>query len=394
MGKDLTFLNDTFKLYYDKAIAAKNTGNNAIAKKNFYLAAETLLKLAKESNGELKKARVERAGRLVDVADSLSDTYVSPSSSGSSSQANSVKSNNEQPSGKSGKVNNEDNTETQWQVAEIPNVTFNDVVGLEDVKESIKLRLILPLTHADIYKKYNKTIGGGILLYGPPGTGKTMIAKAIANEVKAKFYSVKCSDIVSKWFGEAEKNIKNLFDTARADERAIIFFDEFESLAAKRGGNSTVMNRLVPELLAQIQGFNETENQLLLLAATNRPWDIDSAMLRPGRFNELIYISLPDAPAREFMIRKSFKNLQLADDVTIQDIVDATEGFNGADVNEFCDRAKDMPIMKSIESDGAMFNITKADIERAKEKVHSSVQEADIKAMEKFQDSFDKNNRK
>ena len=194
------------------------------------------------------------------------------------------------------------------------------------------------------------------MLYGLPGTGKTMIAKAIAHEVNASFYSVKCSDIVSKWFGEAEKNVKNLFETAKKEEKAIIFFDEFEALAAKRGGeNNAVMNRLVPELLAQMQGFSDNENNLLLLAATNRPWDIDSAMLRPGRFNELIYVGLPDAPAREYMINKALKGLPLSEEVKIADIVEATEGYSGADVTEFCERLKDNPIKKSIESGGKTF---------------------------------------
>lgn len=390
MGKDLTFLNDTFKLYYDKAIQARDQGNNPIAKKNFRLAAETLLKLAKESSGELKRSRAERASRLIEIADSLSDERVAPPTQSSNFSASQPQSGSTKSSSGAGKVNNqEDNTETKWQNAGIPNISFDDVAGLEDVKESIKLRLILPLKHADVYKKYNKQIGGGVLLYGPPGTGKTMIAKAIANEVKATFYSVKCSDIVSKWFGEAEKNIKNLFEKARSDGRAIIFFDEFESLAAKRGGNSTVMNRIVPELLAQIQGFNDSESQLLLLAATNRPWDIDSAMLRPGRFNELIYVSLPDAPAREFIIRDSFKEIPLAEDVSIAEIVEHTEGFNCADVKEFCDRMKDEPIKQSIANGGAMVSIKRSDVELAKQKVRSSVQKSDLDAIEKFQRGFD-----
>ena len=390
MGKDLTFLNDTFKLYYDKAIQARDQGNNPIAKKNFRLAAETLLKLAKESSGELKRSRAERASRLIEIADGLSDERVAPPTQSSNFSASQPQSGSTKSSSGAGKVNNqEDNTETKWQNAGIPNISFDDVAGLEDVKESIKLRLILPLKHADVYKKYNKQIGGGVLLYGPPGTGKTMIAKAIANEVKATFYSVKCSDIVSKWFGEAEKNIKNLFEKARSDGRAIIFFDEFESLAAKRGGNSTVMNRIVPELLAQIQGFNDSESQLLLLAATNRPWDIDSAMLRPGRFNELIYVSLPDAPAREFIIRDSFKEIPLAEDVSIAEIVEHTEGFNCADVKEFCDRMKDEPIKQSIANGGAMVSIKRSDVELAKQKVRSSVQKSDLDAIEKFQRSFD-----
>ena len=165
MGKDLTFLNDTFKLYYDKAIQARDQGNNPIAKKNFRLAAETLLKLAKESSGELKRSRAERASRLIEIADGLSDERVAPPTQSSNFSASQPQSGSTKSSSGAGKVNNqEDNTETKWQNAGIPNISFDDVAGLEDVKESIKLRLILPLKHADVYKKYNKQIQKRIMV--------------------------------------------------------------------------------------------------------------------------------------------------------------------------------------------------------------------------------------
>lgn len=379
--KDISFLSDMFKLYYEKGLQARDNGNVELAKKNLLLAAQTMFKMAKESNGELKRARFERATRISDIANNLSEENVA--------RPKPVKKNSSiAGDAKQVTKNNEDESETNWQTATIPNIKFEDVAGLEEVKASVRRRIILPMQHPEIYEKYNKKVGGGILLYGPPGTGKTMIAKAIANEVGAKFYAVKCSDIVSKWFGEAEKNIKNLFETARADERAIIFFDEFEALAAKRGGNSTVMNRLVPELLAQIQGFNDNTSQLLILAATNRPWDIDSAMLRPGRFNELLYIPLPDAPARKYLIERTFKDIKLASDVDIDYIVEMTEGYNCSDVNEVCDRSKDNPIELSINSpNDEIFPITRADIEYALNKVKSSVQASEMADFVKFMEN-------
>lgn len=379
--KDISFLSDMFKLYYEKGLQARDNGNVELAKKNLLLAAQTMLKMAKESNGELKRARLERASRISDIANGLNEENIARPKQ---TKRKNTSSNTEAKQSDK----NEDDTETNWEAATIPNIKFEDVAGLDEVKESVKRRIILPMQHPEVYAKYNKKIGGGILLYGPPGTGKTMIAKAIASEVGAKFYAVKCSDIVSKWFGEAEKNIKNLFETARNEERAIIFFDEFEALAAKRGGNSTVMNRLVPELLAQIQGFNDNKSQLLLLAATNRPWDIDSAMLRPGRFNELLYIPLPDAPARKYLIERTFKDIKLASDVDIDYIVEMTEGYNCSDVNEVCDRSKDNPIELSINSPNEeMFPITRADIEYALDKVKSSVQASDMIAFEKFKNN-------
>lgn len=293
-----------------------------------------------------------------------------------------------------GKINNQSNSEedSMWQAEDIPDISFDDVAGLDDVKESIRMRVILPILRPDVYQKFKKKSGGGILLYGPPGTGKTMIAKAIAHETKAKFYSVKCSDIVSKWFGESEQKIKSLFETARKDENAIIFFDEFESLASKRTSDSnSAMNRIVPELLAEMQGFSESKNNLLLLAATNRPWDIDSALMRPGRFNEKIYIDLPDAPARKYIIDKKLKDIPMEDDVDINYIVKITEGYNAADVGEFCERLKDNPIRKSIAAtDGTYFKVTNEDVVYAKNKVKTSVQKEDIDKLNKFRQEYDK----
>lgn len=294
---------------------------------------------------------------------------------------------------KNSQKNDPDNTETEFTAAEIPNISFDDVAGLEDVKESVRMRVLLPMKYPDVYEMFDKDTGGGILLYGLPGTGKTMIAKAIAHEVGAKFYSIKCSDIVSKWVGEAEKNVKNLFATARQEERAIIFFDEFEAIGAKRSDENKTSAKLIPELLAQIQGFEDKkQNTLLLLAATNRPWDIDSALLRPGRFNELIYVSLPDRPARKYMINKILngkKPIPMDNDVNIDDIVDATEGFSGADIKEFCDRMKAYSIKTTIEArehegKDIIVKISKKNVDYAKNLVKSSIQKADIIAIKKF----------
>lgn len=184
----------------------------------------------------------------------------------------------------------------------LSNIKLEDVVGLDDVKKSIEEKILLPIKHKELYEKYDKQTGGGILLYGLPGTGKTMFAKAIANEIDAQFFSVKPGDLKNMFVGESEKLIKELFTKARSYKKSIIFFDEFESIGGKRTNRVTrpnVSNILVPELLAQIQGINKEENEnenelLLIIAATNRPQDIDSALLRPGRFDTKIYVDLPD----------------------------------------------------------------------------------------------------
>ncbi len=379
--EEINYKYEVFNIYYSKAKKAMDSGNQKVAKEEYLNAAKAMFELAKVSSGELQKARFERAQRILDLANSINVN-----------QNINVETNNNRSSKKNtGKSStpNEDSTETIWKSSEIPNISLNDVAGLDEVKKSIEMRVLLPIKHPEIYERFNKKSGGGILLYGLPGTGKTMIAKAIAHEAQANFYSVKCSDIVSKWFGEAEQNIKNLFAEARKNDRAIIFFDEFEALAAKRGGNSTVMNRIVPELLAQIQGFGGQENKmLLLLAATNRPWDIDSAMLRPGRFNELIYVPLPDYESRLYMIKMYLDKVPVADDVDFGIIAERMEGFSGADVGEFCERVKDEPILRAISQPNVEQKITLNDINLTFEKVHSSIHKDEIEKLKNFKENL------
>lgn len=270
-------------------------------------------------------------------------------------------------------------------VAKKGGIKMDDIAGLEEAKEAIRMRVILPVQHPEVYAKYNKKVGGGILLYGLPGTGKTMFAQAVANELDAAFYEVKCSDIVSKWYGESEQRIKKLFRDARKNKRAVIFFDEFEALGKSRNSSDYADINIVPELLAQIQGFDKNENTLLLLAATNRPWDIDSALLRPGRFNEKILIPLPDDAARRVIIEKQLHDVPVDDTVSIDEIVKLTDGFNGADVVEFCDQLKTGPIVRSIDNKTNNEKVTPADVESTAKRVKSSVSEEDIALLEEFE---------
>ena len=206
---------------------------------------------------------------------------------------------------------------------------YLDVAGLKEAKDEIRRLVIEPRKHPELYEKFKKKKGGGILLYGVPGTGKTMFAQAIATELDAAFFAVKCSDIASRWFGDSEQNVKRLFAEARKHPCSIIFFDEFEALGAKRDSYSTVMKRLVPELLAQMQGFEKSENTLLVIAATNRPWDIDSAFLRPGRLNTSIYVPLPDEEARRTIIKKQLDGVPLVEGFDFEKVVSVTDKFNG-----------------------------------------------------------------
>ena len=257
--------------------------------------------------------------------------------------------------------------------------------------------MIYPVKHPEIYKIYNKTSGGGLLMYGPPGTGKTMIAKAIACEVGAKFYAIKGSDLRSKWVGESEKNISSLFETARKDKLAIIMIDELDTILASRGEDKH-NDKVVNEFLQQIDGFMGKSPNLLLLGATNRPWDIDSAAMRSGRFSEKIYVPLPDTEARKFLFEKNLAGVPVADDVSIDKLASITSGYSGADIAEICDKAKVEPLLKSIElSESGKFDadnickVTHKDIVNAISTIRKVSSSADIKKFEEFAKSFGEN---
>lgn len=366
----IAMLNDKFNMYYEAAKKAQETGSGALAKRNYLLAAETMLSMAELSSPQLKKARTDRARRLIQIAE---DIAVRPKRTASAAPA-------DDNSG-SGESEEEDGG-TLWTAAAVPDVHFSDIAGLDDVKRAVTTRMINPVKYPEKYRAYNKKTGGGVLLYGPPGTGKTMIARAIACETGASFYVVKGSDIVSKWVGDSEKNIRSLFETARAQKLAIIFIDEMDSLIGTRGLD-THNDKRVNEFLQQMDGFVGSSPNLMLLGATNRPWDIDSAALRSGRFSQKIYVPLPDAPAREFMFKKSLRDVPCGKDVSVDWLVKRSDGYSGADIAELCDRAKDGPLLQSIETD-ELVELTKKDFLRAFREVKPTVSAAEVKRFEEY----------
>lgn len=369
MGDNQQYNYDIFNLYYESAQKAKERGDIKNAKRNLLLAANALLKMAQSEKGPLKAARIERAERLIAYAENMSENDVQTKKNGSSS----VNKDSDAQQNDGGR---------EWQAASIPDVKFSDVAGLEDVKRSIRVRMIDPIKYPDKYATYKKKTGGGVLLYGPPGTGKTMIAKAIANEVGAKFYAVKGSDIVSKWVGESEKNINSLFETARKDDLAIIFIDEMDSLFGQRGQDSHNDKR-VNEFLQQIDGFVGKNPNLLLLGATNRPWDVDGAAVRSGRFSEKIYVTLPDASARKYLFKKQMSGLPLSEDIDVDRLVSLTENYSGADIAEICDLAKEEPLKRYIETDVKQ-NISMKDFLKAVSKVTPMVDKREIARFEEY----------
>ena len=270
----------------------------------------------------------------------------------------------------------------------LPIIDFGDIAGLEDVKEIVRVKVLLPLQHPEVFEGYVRKSGGGVLLYGPPGTGKTMIAAAIANEIGAKFCSVKPSDLLNQGAGNTEKAVRALFAQARQFSCAVIYFDEMDSISPK-STKSQYAKQLRSEFLAQLQGIEEygqkKDNILFLIAATNKPWEIDSAFVRPGRFGTRIYVGLPDDPAREYMITRRLDKIkekgivEITEDVDVSRLVAATNGYNGADMTNFLDRAEEISALRGLKT--GLKTLVMADFEAALEQVTSSVQSEDIEKL-------------
>ena len=225
------------------------------------------------------------------------------------------------------------------------------------------------------------------MLYGLPGTGKTMFAQAVANEIDGYFVSIKSSDLKSKWYGDTELKIRTLFEDARKHEISVIFFDEFEAIGVSRDkyGVEITAETIVPELLAQMQGFEQTNQTILVIAATKRPWDIDSALLRPGRFDSLIYISLPNTQLRLKMFKKNLLSINVEEDI-LEYLSSATENYNGADIKKISDSLIRKVINKEIDNI-KNYQITFEDCVDVLKNIKSSVSIFDLENMKKFKES-------
>lgn len=220
---------------------------------------------------------------------------------------------------------------------ERPKIRFGDVGGMEPVKEEIRLKIIYPLTHAEMFKAYGKTIGGGILMFGPPGCGKTHLARATAGEVKANFIAVGIHDVLDMWIGNSERNLHSIFDQARRNTPCVLFFDEVDALGASRADMKTSAGRhLINQFLSELDGVNTSNDGVLVLGATNAPWHLDSAFRRPGRFDRILFVPPPDSPARAAILRLFLRGKPV-DDIDYDAVAKKTEGFSGADLRAVVD---------------------------------------------------------
>jgi len=224
---------------------------------------------------------------------------------------------------------------------ETPNVCWDDIGGLENVKQALKEAVEWPLKHPEVFKRMGITPPKGVLLTGPPGTGKTLLAKAVATESEANFISVKGPEILSKWVGESEKAIRDIFRRARTVAPAIIFFDEIDAVAPRKDmgyGDSRVTERVISQLLTEMDGL-ENLRGVVVIAATNRPDLLDPALLRPGRFDRILEVPVPDKNARLQIFRIHTRNMPLAEDVNLEKLAEITEGYVGADIEALCREA-------------------------------------------------------
>lgn len=235
-------------------------------------------------------------------------------------------------------------------VVEVPTVKWSDIGGLEDVKRELHETVQYPVEHADKFEKFGMHPSKGVLFYGPPGCGKTLMAKAIANECGANFISIKGPELLTMWFGESEANVRDLFDKARAAAPCILFFDELDSIAKARGsgpGGNDAGDRVINQILTEIDGVGEKKS-VFVIGATNRPDILDSAITRPGRLDQLIYIPLPDYESRVAIFKANLKKSPVEPSVDLEKLAKATEGFSGADITEICQRAAKNAIRESV----------------------------------------------
>lgn len=339
----------TFERLKDKGVAAYRRGEYAAARPYFIQAAECMIELAEAAKTPGLRSQHEAYAReLIELARDCEAAVAQkrPARVGARD--------GDEPSPRV----------SDWMVREKPDVGFDDIAGLDDVKEEIRLKMIYPFQHAELARRYGIATGGGLLLYGPPGTGKTMLAKAIAHEIDATCFVISPAQVMSKWVGEAEQNIRKLFEAAKAESKSVIFIDEIEALVPRRtSDSSTVMQRVVPQILQELEGFDRSGTSvpsagtqagrwchtLLFVGATNRPWMLDEAVLRPGRFDSKVYIPLPDAPARYRLLELNLAEKRpMADDVDLGRLCDLLDGYSGADIKNIVERAARGPFMEAV----------------------------------------------
>lgn len=233
---------------------------------------------------------------------------------------------------------------------EKPKISFENVGGMEPLKEEIRMKIIYPLEHREMFEAYGKQIGGGILMYGPPGCGKTHLARATAGEISAGFLSIGINDVLDMWIGNSEKKLHELFEYARSHKPCVLFFDEVDALGAARSDMKTSAGRhLINQFLSELDGAKSSNDGVLILAATNAPWHLDSAFRRPGRFDRIIFVPPPDQPARADILRLMLHG-KPTKDVDHDHVAKKARDFSGADMKAVVDQTIELKLQEAMKS--------------------------------------------
>ncbi|AEH35404.1 CDC48 family AAA ATPase [Halopiger xanaduensis] len=282
---------------------------------------------------------------------------------------------------------------------EVPDVTWDDVGGLEDTKERLRETIQWPLDYPEVFEQMDMQAAKGVLMYGPPGTGKTLLAKAVANEAQSNFISIKGPELLNKYVGESEKGVREVFEKARSNAPTVIFFDEIDSIAGQRGrqqGDSGVGERVVSQLLTELDGLEELED-VVVIATTNRPDLIDQALLRPGRLDRHVHVPVPDEGARKKIFEVHTRDKPLADSVDLDWLAEETEGYVGADIEAVCREASmaaSREFINSVDPEEMAdtignVRISKEHFEHALEEVNPSVTPETREQYEEIEEQFD-----
>jgi SpoVK/Ycf46/Vps4 family AAA+-type ATPase len=257
---------------------------------------------------------------------------------------------------------------------EKPSINFDDVGGMENVKEEIELKIIKPLEHPELYKAYGKKIGGGILLYGPPGCGKTHLARATAGQVNARFMNIGINDILDMYHGNSERKLHEVFEKARKNSPCVLFFDEIDALGASRTDmRKTVGRHLINQFLSELDGVKHSNEGMLILGATNAPWHLDPAFRRPGRFDRIIFVSPPDQASREKILKILLKEKPI-EDIDYSSIAKKTNKFSGADLESLIDICIEEKLQQSFKT-GIPAPMTTKDLLKAVKRLKPSTEE-------------------
>lgn len=325
-------------------------------------------------NGDVRRA-VDEYKRAIDHDESLADQdFASLLGIGAGWGEEGAFSDSEEVSDGRIRIQSVENQTSNELRFERPKLKFDEVGGMESVKEQIRIKIIYPITHAEMFAAYGKKVGGGILLYGPPGCGKTFIARATAGEVNSGFISIGINDILDMWMGNSERNLHEVFQNARRNRPCVLFFDEVDALGASRSDMRQSAGRhLVNQFLAEMDGADADNEGLLILGATNAPWHVDGAFRRPGRFDRVIFVPPPDESAREQIVQLHLDG-KPTDRVDLKKVAAKTAEFSGADLKAVVDLAIEAKLQQAIKS-GLPTPISTNDLLAAAKSVRPSTKE-------------------